>query len=111
MIVSACHDGHGTYGLRVLGGRVGLWFRPEWRWVTVHLPDEPGEPACLALGEGFWRDTPVLRSARLRDFLDRNGLLPWDRDHPPHFELEPTGGGVFRLKWLERVEAQPRLRL
>ena len=110
MIVSAFHDGHGTYGLRVLGAREGLWFRPEWSWVTVELPDDP-RPACLSVGEGFWRETPVLRSARLREFFDRNGLLPWDRDRPPHFELVPLGAGMFSLKWLERVEAQPRLRL
>jgi hypothetical protein len=110
MIVSAFHDGHGTYGLRVLAGRVGLWFRPEWRWVTVHLPGER-TPACLAVGESFWGEAPVLRSARLKEFFDRNGLLPWDRNRPPHFELEPAGGGVFRLRWLERFEAQPRLLL
>ena len=110
MIVTAFHDGHGTYGLRVLAGRVGLWFRPEWRWVTVHLPDER-MPACLTIGEGFWREAPVLRSVRLKEFFDRNGLLPWDRNRPPHFELESVGGGVFHLRWLERLETQPRLRL
>jgi len=108
MIVSAWHDGHGTYGLRIIGAGRGLWFRPEWRWVTVYLPDEP-KPACMPISEGFWQASPELRSPRVRAFLERNGLVPWERNRPPHFELEPVGGGVFRLRWIERLEAQPTL--
>ncbi len=101
MIVSASYDGHGTYGLRVLGEGRGLWFRPEWRWVTLLLPGDP-RPACLRVAPGFWGSSPELRSARVRTFLEREGMLRWPPDHPPHFELEPLGGGVFRLGWIER---------
>ena len=108
MIVSAWHDGHGSYGLRIVGGTTGLWFRPEWQWVTVYLPDESA-PACIALTEGFWSGSPVLRSPRIRRFLVRNDLVAWPRNRPPHFELDPKGGGVFRLKWLEKVGRKTRL--
>lgn len=108
MIVSACHDGHGTYGLRVLERDVGLYFRPEWRWVTVRLPDER-QPAAIPLNEGFWRSGPELRSVRVRRFLARHGLLDWQPQRPPHFELEPAGGGEFHLMWLERPRGQANL--
>jgi hypothetical protein len=107
MIVTAWYDGHSTYGLRILGGEVGLWFRPEWRWVTLHLPRE-ASPASITLTEGFWGASPVLRSPRIRRFLEHHSLVPWDKNRPPHFELEPLGGGVFRLKWLERVPGKQR---
>lgn len=108
MIVSASHDGHGSYGLRVLGEVRGLWFRPEWQWITLHLPGE-SRPACLRLAPGFWGSSPELRSVRVRRFLEREGLVPWPPERPPHFELEPLGGGSFRLRWLERRRSQPTL--
>ncbi len=108
MIVSACHDGHGTFGVRVLARDVGLFFRPEWRWVTLRLPDDP-RPAAIPLSDGFWRSSPELRSARVRDFLVRNNLVHWPAQRPPHFCLEPLGGGQFRLDWLERRHGQAEL--
>ena len=110
MIVSACHDGHGGYGLRVAASSVGMWFRPEWTEITVHLPDED-EPVTATISDSFWRSSPELRGRGIKTFLERNGLLPWEKSRPPHFQLESLGGGEFRLKWLERVERQPRLRL
>ncbi|MCP4899399.1 MAG: hypothetical protein GY906_20740 [bacterium] len=107
MIVSAWHDGHGSYGLRVAGDGVGLWFRPEWRWVTVHLPGEKA-PASIMLTPSFWESSPELRSPRLKVFFEREGLIPWPKNRPPQFELEPIGGGGFRLRSLgsqKQVEA------
>jgi len=111
MIVSARTNGRGSYGLRVLSAKqLGLWFRPEWERVTVKLPDDEA-PVTVAITDSFWSDCPCLRSVRFRDFLDRNGLLPWPKDRPPHFELVSLGGGDFELRWLEHRERQPRLRL
>jgi hypothetical protein len=78
--------------------------------VTVYLPEED-QPLSVSLTESFWRETPVLRSPRLRHFLKRHGLVPWPKKQPPHFELESLGGGVFRLKWLEKVPAQSQREL
>lgn len=97
MIVSAWHDGHGTYGLRIMGDGAGLWFRPEWRWVTVHLPGDP-IPAAIAITPSFWKSNPELRSPRIRAYFEREGLTPWEKNRPPQFELEPIGGGGFRLR-------------
>jgi len=107
MIVSAWHDGHGSYGLRIGGENLGLWFRPEWRWVTVFLPDEDG-PASIPLTESFWNTSPELRSQRIKLFLTRHNLIPWEKNNPPHFELEPLGGGAFRLNWLAKKPALER---
>lgn len=108
MLVSAWFDGHSTFGLRIAERDVGLWFRPEWRWVTVCLPGER-RPAAIWLTASFWEGSPELRSPRIRTFLRRHGLDSWERSRPPHFDLTALGGGVFRLRWLERVPGQPKL--
>ncbi|MCU0304466.1 MAG: hypothetical protein MUC56_10455 [Thermoanaerobaculales bacterium] len=110
MIVSAWYDGHGTYGVRVSEGEVSLWFRPEWSEVRLHLPDRRSVVE-VPLTESFWHGSPELRSTHIRDFLLRHGLVDWPKNRPPRFELEPLGGGDFRLKWLEQVEGQRALPL
>jgi hypothetical protein len=110
MIVSAWSDGHGTYGVRVLGREVSLWFRPEWDRVLLELPDR-ASPVEVPLTESFWRGSSELRSPHIREFFRRHDLLEWQRQQPPRFELEPLGGGSFRLKWLHRVEGQQALPL
>ena len=110
MIVSAWYGGHSTYGVRVFGRDLSLWFRPEWESVTLYLPDRP-EAVEVALTESFWHGSPELRSPHIRDFFLRHGLDNWPRHEPPRFELEADGGGVFHLKWLEKVEGQRALPL
>ncbi|MEE4272400.1 MAG: hypothetical protein V2I67_12045 [Thermoanaerobaculales bacterium] len=110
MIVSAWYDGHSTYGVRVLGRDLSLWFRPEWEKVSLLLPDLP-EPVEVPLTESFWHGSPELRSPRIKEFFLRHGLEDWPRQKPPRFELEALGGGVFRLNWLKKVEGQRALPL
>jgi len=111
MIASAWRGGRGSvYGLRILGNGRWLYFRREWTSVRVFLPGED-EPVEITLSEGFWERSPQLRSPRFRAFFRRNGLLPWARHRPPHFQLEPLGGGRFRVQWLEHIERQPALLL
>lgn len=96
--------------MRILGHGRWLYFRREWSSVKILLPDEE-EPVEVVLGAGFWERSPQLRSPRLKAFFRRNGLLPWARQRPPHFDLEPLGGGTFRLRWLEHIARQPALLL
>lgn len=110
MIVSAWHDGGGGFGLRIPEDKVSLYFRPEWSQVAIQLPGETS-PVHITLTESFWSTAPELRSPRIRSFFERHGLVPWPRQRPPHFELEPLGDGGFRLLWLERVEGQQLLPL
>jgi len=110
MIVSAWTNGQGGYGLRVPEDNVSLYFRPEWVEVTLHLPGEAA-PLVVPLSSSFWSSAPELRSNRIRAFFERHGLIPWQRNRPPHFELEPLGGGEFRLRWLEKIGGQPSLPL
>jgi hypothetical protein len=105
MIVSAWHDGGSSFGLRVQEDNVSLYFRPEWIEVTLHLPGQI-RPIRVPLTESFWSSAPELRSPGIRHFFERHGLVPWEKKRPPHFELEPLGGGSFRLHWLERFEGQ-----
>ena len=110
MIVSAWYDGHSTYGVRILAREVSLWFRPEWHRVTIQLPDR-AEAVEVPLTESFWHGSPELRSPGIKDFFVRNDLIGWPKKEPPRFELEPMGGGAFRLKWLVKVEGQRALPL
>jgi len=110
MIVSGWHDGHGSYGLRIVEAKVSLWFRPEWKSVTVHLPDQT-EPVSVPLSASFWQGSPELRSSRIKAFFNRNGLIPWEKQSPPHFQFTPEGDGVFRLEWIVRPRGQSSLPL
>ena len=108
MIVSAWYDGHSTYGVRIVGAEVSLWFRPEWDQVTLHLPDRT-DPVKVALTESFWHGSPELRSPHIKEFFVRHNLVGWAKKQPPQFELEAVGNGVFRLNWLTKVEGQRAL--
>ena len=109
MIVAAARSGRGSvYGLRIREEDRAVWFRPSWRWVTVWLDRGPW-PAAFGITESFWTDCPELRSPRLKGFLVRLGLDRWEPGDPPHFHLEPLGGGAFRLVWIEHRRVQPRL--
>ena len=110
MIVSAWYDGHSTYGVRVLGRDLSLWFRPEWDHVVLRLPDRP-DAVKVALTESFWHGSPELRSPHIKEFFVRHGLESWPRKEPPRFELESEGGGAFQLKWLRKMEGQRALPL
>jgi len=110
MIVSAWYDGHSTYGVRILDREVSLWFRPEWETVEIRLPDRT-DSIEIPLTESFWHGSSELRSPRIKQFLLRHDLVGWPKKHPPQFELEPLGGGVFRLNWLTKKEGQRALPL
>jgi hypothetical protein len=110
MIVSAWYDGHSTYGVRILGREVSLWFRPEWNHVTLFFPDR-NDGIEVPLTESFWHGSPELRSPQIKEFFLRHDLVDWPKKEPPLFELESAGGGVFRLKWLRKVEGQRALPL
>lgn len=107
--MSATREGRGrVLGLRVPEEARSIWFTRQWRWVTIHLPDG-GPPVAARITESFWGESPVLRSPRIRGFLERYGLDRWPPGRPPHFQLEPQGSGVFALRWLEHIRGQPRL--
>ncbi len=110
MIVSAWHDGHGSYGLRVLEATVSLYFRPEWETVRIYLPDMK-EAAVVPLTPSFWEGSPELRSSDIKSFFVRNDLVPWEKQQPPNFELVPLGEGVFRLEWIVKPRGQSSLPL
>ncbi len=110
MIVSGWHDGHGSYGLRVLEADVSLNFRPEWETVTLYLPDER-DPTSVPLSASFWESSPEIRSSRIKAFFVRNQLAPWEKNHPPYLELIPLGEGVFRLEWIVPPRGQSALPL
>jgi len=111
MIASGWRGGRGfVYGLRVLGNGRWLYFRREWASVRLIFPDGDRE-VSVPITDSFWEKCPAPRSREIKEFFIRNGLAPWPKNHPPHFVLEPRGGGCFRLGWLEHVPRQPALLL
>jgi hypothetical protein len=42
----------------------------------------------------------------LKTFFKRLQLIPWVKNRPPAFELEPRGAGVFKLRLLANVEIE-----
>ncbi len=96
------------YGLRILGNGRWLYFRREWQSVWLIFPDQSG-PVEVPITKSFWEGCPQLRSPAIKTFFLRNGLIPWPKQRPPHFSLEPLGAGRFRLSWLEHRPRQPAL--
>jgi len=110
MIVSGWYDGHSTYGIRVPEANVSLFFRPEWKTVSLYLPDI-GDPVIVPLTASFWEGSPELRSPQIKLFFIRHDLANWEKKQPPNFELVPLGEGVFRLEWITPPRGQSALPL
>jgi hypothetical protein len=94
MQVSAWHNGKGTYGIDIGEVNRDRYFDRAWKAIQVEID---GEVHDLPLTPGFWVDCPEVRSSIIKDWLGRNGRLPWPKYQPPHFELTPLGGNRFRL--------------
>ena len=100
------HASGAGYGLKISVADRDLFFRREWRTVTLQLVGGCGvadvEVNCDK--NSFWNGT--CRELVARDigrWLLHLGLAPWPKGRPPRFNMSPTATGVFR------VEPQPAL--
>ncbi|WP_150123482.1 hypothetical protein [Halotalea alkalilenta] len=74
------------------------YFAPSWKEVAIEMD---GKTEIFHLRGGFWRtcneiaDNP---NRAIRTWLLRHHPpIPWERNKPPQFELDPLGGGRFKL--------------
>jgi hypothetical protein len=101
MIVSAWSGGSGrTYGIRVGYVNRRIYFEPEepkWQWIDVEID---GTTHKFQLTPGFWNHCPEFRDSGtkvIREWLQRNNRIPWEKGKPPKFVLEVVGPQRFRL--------------
>lgn len=101
---SGWHNGGGTFGLRVLGGRGERdRFRP-WRdkltreGLDIVLPAKTGTVIIegVSVTPSYWTKCPSLRDLGIRDWMLENQIWPWpDGDTPKYIgELNPDGARV-----------------
>jgi hypothetical protein len=98
MIVSAWSGGSGRpYGIRVGYVNRDNFFKPAWRCIGVEIDGKVHE---FRLTPGFWNHCPEFRDSRtrvIREWLQRNNRIPWEKGKPPKFVLEVVGAQRFRL--------------
>ena len=95
MKVTGWSNGKSTYGIKVgRPNREAFFHRSLTRFVVeVDGIDDVHSPT-----DAFWSTCPELRSPAIRDWLRRQGPLPWAHRKPPRFTLVPLGEGRFRLE-------------
>lgn len=97
MVVTAWHNGKGTYGIRVGVGNRAAYFKSHWTEIEVEIE---GFWKLFQLSSGFWRQCPEFRDREqpiIREWLLKHHSLEWPQRHPPQAWLEPMGGRRFRL--------------
>tara|TARA_R110002012_G_scaffold145386_1_gene303674 strand:+ start:583 stop:900 length:318 start_codon:yes stop_codon:yes gene_type:complete len=88
-------------GLNIPTRERGKYFDRSWEKVYIDLDGEVEE---FKIRAGFWHtcneiaDNP---SKALRKwFLGHGQPIPWPYGKAPAFELEPLGGGHFKLRYI-----------
>jgi hypothetical protein len=97
MDAGAWKSGGETYGIRVGIGNRDAFFQRSWESIRVEID---GVVRVFKLTPGFWHKCPEFRDSGatvIKDWLGRNFGLPWPKGSPPHFELMPVSGDLFRL--------------
>jgi len=94
MRVAAWSNGSRTYGIRVGNPNRDRYFRRSWSSIEVEIG---AQSSVFSLTKGFWRKCPEFRGPQIREWFRERVLVPWEKGHPPAFELVPLGGNRFGL--------------
>lgn len=81
-------------GVSVGRENVKKFFNKKWDVVVVEVD---GMPVVVKPPRAFWTTCPELRSSAIGDWLEKQGLVPWQKGRPPRLVLIPQGGNRFRL--------------
>ena len=100
MIVSACHNGGASYGIRIGREDRARYFSKRWRSVQIKIPKRP--EITRRLTGSFWGEGSEIRGTDFRDWFEelghvKRGRKKWKRSNPPEFRLTPMDGNRFRL--------------
>jgi len=91
------HPSGAGYGLKVAVNDRDRYFDRSWQVVTVRIPDG-SEAGVNVAKRSFWNDScRELISKEIGQWMVRSGLAPWQKGHPPTFDLEPLANGCFEL--------------
>lgn len=105
MIVKAWNNGQhyptgAGYGLKIDAADRNLYFRREWKSVTLVLEGQVMPVEINIAKPSFWGKTcRELISAEIGRWLIKNKLTPWMKKNPPKLVLEPLSEARhFQLK-------------
>jgi hypothetical protein len=87
------------YGLKISLEDRNQFFDRGWRVVQLHIAGTK-EPINVNVDKSsFWKGTcRELLSLELGRWMIAEGLAPWPKGKPPHFELIPKDAGVFEVR-------------
>lgn len=90
--------GAGSYGLKIFARDRDAHLVREWGTIFLDLPgsNHPIEVNIdkRSMWEGHCRE---LISTGIRDWLKREGKLPWPKNHPPKVLIEHIGERLFSV--------------
>jgi len=82
------------YGLIIAQRDRDAHFQKDWRAVCVRVG---AREIVVTLGRSFWNTCADFHSAEIGRWMVSQGLAPWERGHPPVFELRPAADRTFVL--------------
>ncbi len=91
------------YGIRVGKENARHYFQDNWPIARINI-DERSH--AIRLAGRNWAELAVLQSEAIGAWLEIQGLVPWEKGHPPELELQPLGENQFRLSLV--VQDKPR---
>ena len=100
MIVSACHNGGTSYGIRVSSEDRDRYFSKTRKNIYIKIPRKP--EFSRRLTNSFWGVGREVRGSAFRDWFEelgyvKKGKRKWKNSKPPQFRLTPQGSGRFKL--------------
>lgn len=101
MIVSACHNGGTSYGIRIGREDRDQHFSRKRKTIYIKIARKP--EVARHLTSSFWGVGCEIRGSAFRDWFEelghvsKRGKRKWKNGKPPYFRLTPLGNGRFKL--------------
>ena len=77
-----------AYGLKLSVEDRDAFFSKDWTVINLKVPDGQDYFSVNIAKKSFWNNTcRELIHKEIGNWLKRAGLLPWEKGHPPKFEL------------------------
>jgi hypothetical protein len=101
MIVTAWNNGGASYGIKVKANDRNMFFKREWKTVTLEFENFPVQAKANISKKSFW--SPVCRELiknEIGKWMQANGFVSWPKGNPPKLWLEPLSNQRFLLRRL-----------
>ena len=101
MIVTAWR-GNSAYGFKVSQQDRDQCFSRDWKCIYLLLPGENEAFAVNIDKPSFWNDTcRELIHKRIKEWLTVHGYIPWQKGHPPKFEMRCMEDNYFTIHTIQ----------